>query len=296
MLSAKRFLVSGRFPLAGVPLLRLIPWLNLLFVALLAYSLAQLTWLLIQGVAGGKAMPLPVATATSVQIKGASAAGLDSVAALHLLGSSEEPLAAGQPAPMVAPETRLNLTLRGLIALNTQREALAIIAQGGGEELAYRVGDTVPGGAVLHEIHADRVILARAGSFEALTLPKEKMVVEGLPERGGLDAGPAIEPRQVQALRETIRKNPQEAMRLIHAQPVMDGGQLKGYRVSPGRDRRLFNSVGLRPGDVVTSVNGIPLNDMSRMGALFEQLSSADRLEVTLERGGQQTRLSLGLD
>jgi general secretion pathway protein C len=54
--------------------------------------------------------------------------------------------------------------------------------------------------------------------------------------------------------------------------------------------------VGLRPGDVVTSVNGIPLSDPTQMGQLFEQLSSARRLDVTVERGGRQSRLSLELE
>jgi len=43
-------------------------------------------------------------------------------------------------------------------------------------------------------------------------------------------------------------------------------------------------------------VNGIPLNDPTQMGRLFEQLTSARRLDVTVERGGTQSRLSLDLE
>jgi len=227
------------------------------------------------------------------------------VAALHLFGRSDEPPPAEEKAPIVAPETRLNLTLRGLVALDSQQAALAIIAEGGKDENAYKVGDTVPGGAVLHEIHADRVILKRGGRFETLTLPREKMVMGDSPAQGtrspagspgSQNVRSSIESLRLKNLRETIMKNPQEAMQLVNAQPVMDGGQLKGYRLNPGRDRKLFGSVGLRPGDIVTNVNGIPLNDMSQMGAVFEQLSSANRLDVTVERGGQQTQLSLSLE
>ena len=295
---------SGRFPLAGLPLSRLIPWINILMVALLAYSLAQLTWLLAEDNSDKLATPQPFSPSAPLQAS-SPAASLDKVAALHLLGSSEEPLPTTEKTPISAPETRLNLTLRGLVALSSQQGALAIIAQGNGAEQAYKVGDTVPGGAKLHEIHADRVILERGGRFETLTLPKDKMVMAEPPAqsrlssvggRAGLGAGPSVDVRQLQAIRDTIQKNPQEAMQLVNAQPVMDGGALKGYRLNPGRDRKLFNSVGLRPGDIVTSVNGIPLNDMSQMGALFEQLNSANRLDITLERGGRQRQLSLSLD
>lgn len=295
---------AGRFPLAGVPLSRLILWINLLLVALLAYTLAQLTWALLRDSADNLAAPLPIATRASLPAETAKAS-LDNVAALHLLGRSDVAAPVEQAKPIDAPETRLNLTLRGLVSLSSQQNARAIIAQGAGEEQSFQVGDTVPGGAKLHEIHADRVILERGGRFETLTLPTEKMAMEDPPaqsasapagSRGGMPGAPSVDARQLQSLRETIMKNPQEAMQLINAQPVMDGGEMKGYRVNPGRDRRLFNSVGLRPGDIVTSVNGIALNDMSQMGALFEQLSSAARLDVTVERGGQQTQLSLALE
>lgn len=303
MLSAKRIFGSGRFPLVGPSPARLIPWFNVLITAMLAYSLAQLTWLLLASGSEPVASALPAATPSAQSA--APAAGLDKVAALHLLGNSNEPQSPPQQAPISAPETRLNLTLRGLVALETKDAALAIIAQSGGEERGYRVGEKVPGGALLYAIHADRVILERGGRFETLTLPREKMETGGLTAQRSLfpiqtaaelRTGQQVDARQLRALRETVLRNPQEAMQLVNAQPVMDGGQLKGYRVNPGRDRKLFSSVGLRPGDIVTSVNGIPLNDLSQMGALFEQFSSASRLEVTLERGGRETQLSLGLD
>jgi general secretion pathway protein C len=310
MLSAKRILSSGRFPVTGIPLVRLIPWFNVLITAMLAYSLAQLTWLVLGQGAGKSVNPLPVTVVTPAQVT-TPAVNLERVAALHLLGSSNAPQSPATHVPISAPETRLNLTLRGVLALNSQQEALAIIAQGAGEEESYKVGDSLPGGAVLYEIQTDRVILERAGRFETLTLPKEKMVSSTLPVRNlpvqnrpspmrpsvAMNvAPPRVDSRRLRAMRETIKNNPQEAMQLVNAQPVMEGGKLKGYRVNPGRDRNLFNSVGLRPGDIVTSVNGIPLNDMSQMGMLFNQLSSASRLDITVERGGRQTQLSLSLE
>lgn len=306
MLSAIRGLGAGRFPLAGVPLSRLTHGINLLLVVLLAYTLAQLTWLLLHETADNLPIPPVISAKTTTPSK--ATASLEKVAALHLLGRSDVPAPVEAAKPIEAPETRLNLTLRGLISVSSQQGARAIISQGSGDELSYKVGDTVPGGAKLHEILADRVILERSGRFETLTLPKEKMEIGDLPARktptslpashavGGGAVVPSADPRQLSAIRDTVLSNPQDAMKLINAQPVMEGGQLKGYRVNPGRDRQLFNSVGLRPGDIVTSVNGIALNDMSQMGALFQQLTSAPRLDVTIERRGQQTQLSLALE
>jgi len=306
MLSPKWTLSARGLAFVGGAPQHLIAWLNTILVVMLAWSLAQFTWHMVPQAEIAALAPLPLSTPVQ---QGASASGadLEQVAALHLFGNADEAAVKVEQAPITAPETRLNLTLKGLVALDSQQEALAIIAPGQGSEQAYRVGEAVPGGAVLHEILPDRVILKRDGRFETLTLPKESMKSEDAPAPA-LARRPA--PRssnfqrptaggnaqQLRRVRETLLNNPQEALKLIRAQPVMDGGQLKGYRVTPGRDRRIFSSVGLRPGDIVTSVNGVPLSNPAQMGKLFDQLTSARRLDVTIERGGQQSQLSLDLE
>ncbi len=51
--------------------------------------------------------------------------------------------------------------------------AHAIIADGSGNEQSYFIRDSIPGGATLHQVHPDRVILNRGGMLEALRLPRE---------------------------------------------------------------------------------------------------------------------------
>lgn len=70
---------------------------------------------------------------------------------------------------------------------------------------------------------------------------------------------------------------------------------IKGYRVNPGKQRRLFHGTGLRAGDVVTSVNGIALSDPAQMATLFAQFKSASRFDLTVERGGRPTSLTIDL-
>ena len=94
------------------------------------------------------------------------------IVSAHLFGEAgAEPL---EPQGNVidAPETRLNLKLRGTIAAGDEKYAHAIIGDGKGEDGVYFIKDSVPGGAVLHEIYPDRVILNRAGALETLRLPR----------------------------------------------------------------------------------------------------------------------------
>lgn len=279
---------------------RLIPGINLLLIVVLAYTLAGLSWQVMPEVTfPDEILPSAVGPVSIAQKSNRPALG--PVAALHLFGeASEEAPAITPSAPVNAPETRLSLTLRGVVAIATG--AVALIASGSAEEQIYKVGDALPGGAKLHEVQADRVILERGGRFETLTLPKDansSSAGAGTPvskDRGMMPGGVTGRGApELRAMRDQLVQNPQEAFNLVRAQPVMDGDSLKGYRIMPGRERALFNGTGLRPGDVVTRINGLPLNDPTQVGQLFEQLKSSNRFDVVVERGGRETQLTVDL-
>lgn len=266
-------------------------WTTALLVVALGISLARLTWLLVP-VAELPRAPLAAAKAASV----AAAPRLDSVAAMHLFGA---PQAAPQPAAaqINAPETSLNLTLRGLFAAARKESAFAIIAEGAGNERPYRIGAKLGGGAVVHDILPDRVVLERAGRYETLRLPKERLELStaaASPSSAGLN--PAMS-GQLRDLREAIKNNPQELLSLAELQPVMQGGQLRGYRIRPRRYLDLFSAAGLTANDVVTAVNGIPVTDPAQFAALNAQLSSASSLRLSVERpNGVREDISLNLN
>ena len=51
-----------------------------------------------------------------------------------------------------------------------------------------------------------------------------------------------------------MQADPASFTDILRPQPYMPNGELKGYRVYPGRDRRRFAALGLRPGDLVTEL------------------------------------------
>ena len=75
----------------------------------------------------------------------------------------------------------------------------------------------------------------------------------------------------------------------------MPNGKMKGYRVFPGRNRQQFIALGLRPGDLVTAVNGVALDDPARGMEIFQTIGDASQISVTVERAGQRQDLSLNL-
>ena len=193
--------------------------------------------------------------------------------------------------PQKAPETRLNLKLRGAVAADDETIAHAIIADGSNKAKVYFVEDPVPGGATLHEVYADRVILKRGGALETLRLPKQVPTNASLTRAAGLPASPAD--AAAGSLRAAINANPTSFTEIIRPQPFMPNGEMKGYRVYPGRDRRAFAALGLRPGDLITELNGQALNNLRTGMEIFRQLSDASQMTVTIERNGTSMALTL---
>lgn len=267
-------------------------WVSLALVMVLGYCLARLVWLLVD-------IPAPAAWSPPPPDRTAAAAtpaAGDQVAALiagaHLFGQAEATAEAAELSTGDAPETQLDLQLRGLVAAADERFAHAIIADATGTEKVYFAKDPLPGGASLHTIQNDRVLLARGGRIEALLLPRET--------QGG-SAPSSEQPLQQLAARITAPAAQPPAANvggfndILRPQPFMPNGELKGYRLYPGRNREQFAALGLQPGDLVTEINGMTLDNPPQAMEVFRSLSTATQATMTIERGGQQQSLTLDI-
>ncbi len=277
----------------GKRLPRVAEWL---LTVLIAYSAALLAWKLVPLPQSARWSPPPPAAGDAMAApRGPDAAA---IAAAHLYGQAAAPDAPSQDQIEDAPDTRLNLSLLGILSATVERGSRALIASSDGEEKPYAIGSDVIRGVSLQAIFADRVILSRAGQLETLRLDKDA------PSRAPVQtARPAAETPTgsnaaavLSTIREELLNDPSRANQYIRMQPSSSGGQLRGYRIYPGRDRAVFNAAGLRPGDLVTEVNGIQLNDASTALQMLGQLSSATSLTVVVERGGQPQTVNVNFN
>ncbi|MEO7387649.1 MAG: type II secretion system protein GspC [Gammaproteobacteria bacterium] len=260
-------------------------------VILIGYYVARLFWLVYP--TGPSAPWEPPQRIASAGQSTSGPADYATIAAAHLFGEvSTEPPSLTGDAALNAPDTNLSLQLRGAIAADDPRFAHAIIADSNGSEQVYFVNATLPGGATLQQIQADRVILARSGQLEVLRLPRE-----GQGEGSGAAPAPArpIAASQPQNVQELVSQNAAGFLEVVRPQPFMPNGQLKGYRIYPGPNRQQFASLGLRAGDLVTEINGIALNNPAQGMEVFRSLGDAAQVTVTVERDGQPQVLSLNM-
>lgn len=249
---------------------------SVILTLLLAWFMAELTWSVI---------PRRSTTLASNEAPKMAVHQVDPerVADQHLFGTAQ----AGNAGP--APDTTLAFTLHGIAAGKRAADSRALIEANGDEE-PYGVGAQLPGGVKVHAIYADRVLLDRGGRLETLRLPQQD-----IGGGGGNNGQPAMMQPQAMApptqnlgqLRQEIMNNPQRLMEVVRAMPVMDHGKLSGYRVYPAGNPSIFNQLGLKAGDVVTAVNGIPLTDPAQSMRVLSTIKTSDQISVSLLRNGQ---------
>lgn len=282
---------------------RAIRWSEVLLVVLLGWALADLTWKVLPA---PEESPAPGIGGRAVQGR-ASAEGADggaprsvtlSPALKGLFGQAPETgQGADAPAEPVR-ETRLDLTLKGVLAKEGSDRKLALIARGGKKEEVYRVGDRVQGAEIVR-IETRRVILLRNGVTEALNL-EVKQLEGGRSALGGSGgaAGEGIRKtgkHQRTVPRETLDRelgNLPKLLQQAKAVPHSRNGEQVGFRVVNIQSGSVFEELGVKEGDVIRSVNGTPIRTPQEALKTYQKLRTADRFRLDVLRDGQQVTLN----
>ncbi len=251
----------------------------------LALALGVQAAMILTDLAGADRAPSPgaIVAASRVQRPTVDVAAITST---HLFGAA--PLATGNGAN--APQTSMPLVLTGVIAANNPNDGLAILGPSATATKVYAVGDDIPGGARLHAVLSDHVLLDRDGRLEALALPRQLAGTAPPPSLSAAPEAPVLE-----RMRELVSRNPGIIGDIMRPEPVFAGGKQQGFRVYPGRDAEAFIRLGLRPGDLVTAIDGTPLDDPSRAEQIMSTLGTSSEAHITVLRNGQQQDLTLDL-
>jgi general secretion pathway protein C len=252
------------------------------------------------------AQPPSARTATADTARGDGGDGSNrsaEVASLSLFGAAPEPGAdegaSDAAAAANAPETRLNLSLKGVYAPG-EGQGLAIITSGGGDESVYAAGDEIAGNARIQAIYSGGVVLQRDGRAETLRMagaqPLDGSATADSGGRGDTSAEQRRIAERASELRRRLVDNPGELARMVRFQPHVENGALVGYKIQPRQaDAELLGELGLRPSDIVTQVNGRSLDDPREANKVLQDLRDARRIEISFIREGQQRSLSVPL-
>ncbi|QBY04634.1 type II secretion system protein GspC [Thalassotalea sp. HSM 43] len=290
-----------------------------LLVIYIAFWAANFTWMLVpQAEKATSGVPISQTIAGKSSSKNLD---ISSITKLNLFGEYNKQVEVETPVETIesAPETKLRLTLTGVVASDDQTTAAAIVESKGVQE-TYGIDDKITGTrAILKQVHNDRVIIQSSGRMETLMLDgfeytkefradqpaadevKIKTTVKSTKKNNpGVNKDDSerqarIKERVAQA-RSEILDNPGKLTDYIKISPYRVEGKVAGYRLMPSKNPEFFQEVGLQPGDVAVQINGRDLTDMREAQKALAELRKSEHVDLLVERDGVLHDISLGLD
>jgi len=199
----------------------------------------------------------------------------------------------GEPPPAPSLE---GAELVGTMVASSSKDSLATVvltAHADAKFVLLSEGDSL-GEALVVAIEAKRVVFTQGGQEKVLNLlgeAKQSPVVATTttppPVAGAADSsiqqtGP-YKYEVDKAVITDFMKNMASASSGARIMPDANGG----FKVSFVRSSSVFYKLGVRSGDVISSVNNIQLDSIDQTFALYTKLKDANHLTLSVNRGGQ---------
>lgn len=244
--------------------------------------------------------PTPRSSSTFAGGNTKSAADFDSIIARNLFNSQGKIADEGEVVPDNTPvKTSLPLNLIGTVVLQDATLSLATIEdRSASRTYPVRAEDEIPGKIKVMAVEARRVIFQNLTSrrVEFVELPEDRnqpAIMRSAPSAGATK--PAIQ--QTASNKFVIPRSelenalaPANFNRIIteaRAVPYKDGGyQL--FQIVPGS---IYETLGLKNGDVIKGFNGEPINDPAKAFGLLQGIKEAKSGELQIERGGKAVNM-----
>lgn len=286
-----------------------------ILVITILFSIADIIWQTVPSPSAPK-QPVQITQQQSAALPASSTNNVTDLLALHIFGEASQTPVQVETVTN-APETKLNLTLTGVVASTDEKSGAAIIANRNTQN-TYGIGEKIEGTqATLHRVLADRVIISNRGAKETLMLdgidfskvssatstqaaktnpassaqpvmfPANQRIPKNVVKQ--LPVGPSLE-----SIAE-LRAAPEKFTDFINISPIRQEGELQGYRVTPGKNPALFIDSELKTGDVITNINGLDLTQPREAVQAMQALRQSQSLEIAIMRNNQPMTLSLSL-
>jgi general secretion pathway protein C len=195
------------------------------------------------------------------------------------LGVREAPTTQATP-----PPSPLSLTLIGTFVTEGQEPYAIIEDKKKQNQDMFLLGDSVFDQATLKKIYQDRVEIERLGKLEVLKL--DEFGGPDAPAAGGI-ANNGDDYVVDEAELDKGLENLPLLLTQARAVPYFKDGRSIGLRLFAIKSGSLYEKIGLKNGDILKSINGNSLADITQALKLFEQLKQERSIGLVLERDKQ---------
>jgi type II secretion system protein C len=212
-----------------------------------------------------------------------SAQDVNLIAQKNLFGTlGKVAVEAAQPTP--PPQTPLSLTLIGTFLTKGQEPYAIIEDKKKQTQDVFSLEQSIFGQATLKQIREDHVEIERDGKREILKLDD---LGSAAPSGAGVSSLGSDEFVVEEAELDKGLENLPLLLTQARAVPYFKEGRSIGLRLFAIKNGSLYEKIGLKNGDILKSINGNSLGDISQALKLFEQLKQERSINLVLEREKQ---------
>lgn len=203
-------------------------------------------------------------------------------------------LASTEPAKYSKIEkTRLNLVLVGILA--KQENPSVIIKQQGDKENIYQINDFITPTTILKEVFSDYVVLERNGNLEKLEIIRKGLEESNTNNAPSYEISNSNKSKLSQYLKD-LNNKPENLFNVLSVEPNYSNGELRGFIISPGTEKALFEGLGFQKNDIILNINNNELTNLSQAFKLKNVLVEQKLFNFKVERKGQIKFLTINLN
>ena len=207
-------------------------------------------------------------------------------------------------------ETKLKLKLWGTVS-GSGKEVYAVIEDTKTRrQNLYHPGDTVQD-ATIKMVLRQKVVLTVEGRDEILAMqePGTESGPSGGRVQGASSPAPALAPtprlpvsaarREIEVRSEHIQQameNIGDLMNQARFRPHIENGRPAGISITRIKPNAIFRRLRLRNGDIITGVNGSPIESVEDAMRVFESLSDGSNIQLDIKRRGRQQTLEYRIE
>lgn len=197
------------------------------------------------------------------------------------------------PRPSPAADALERIALVGVV-LSPDAARSSAVLRTAERTRVVAVGETFDGARVT-AIEAGRVRLEADGHTRVLVL---RPAAAEAPAASPVTPTAADDEGRTFTRAELERRIAGETPRLLAETaliPVTEGGQVNGFVLSRVPEGSLLTDLGLQAGDVLTEINGTPIDSMATLLALYARLQGENEIRARVLRGGSVVALMVRL-